>query len=72
MAETQQKLELASWFVCLSNDLAVSILTPHVQVVVLCFAVLLGGWVPQKHSYWTSISTDYATTSGEGVHVLAL
>ena len=38
---------------------------PCVQVVVLCFAVLLGGWVP-NHSYWTSVSTDYATTSGEG------
>jgi cyclic AMP-responsive element-binding protein 3 len=32
------------------------------MVVVLCFAVLLGGWVP-NHSYWTSVSTDYATTS---------
>lgn len=34
------------------------------QVIVLCFAVFLGGWAPQKHAYWTSLSSDYTTSGG--------
>ena len=35
------------------------------QVIVLCFAVFLGGWAPTKYSYWTTPSHDYATTTGQ-------
>lgn len=35
------------------------------QVIVLCFAVFLGGWAPTKYSYWTTPSNDYATTTGQ-------
>jgi cyclic AMP-responsive element-binding protein 3 len=42
------------------------------MVIVLCFAVFLGGWAPQKHAYWASFSSDYATTSVRSRSLLSL